>query len=272
MRDERLEVGIDAGGTLTKIAYMNNGVLNLQTFPSTEISKIAAWIDKYFPDALVCVTGGKSELIQAFFSRQLNRMIEFDATCSGVKILMQRQGLTTLESSFILTNVGTGTSIHYIEKDQYQRVGGIGVGGGTLMGLAQMITGITGYDEIINKSRQGKRDSIDLKVSDIYEGATPPISGDLTASNFGKAIHPDIKRSFSDILAAIIGLVGETVTTISIQAAAQFKTSTIIYIGSTLLRNDVIIRTITDYTKLRGANPIVLTNGEYCGAIGALYY
>ncbi|QHT63255.1 type II pantothenate kinase [Paenibacillus lycopersici] len=252
-----------------KIAYRTNGNLHYRSFPSKDIAEVAAWLEASFPEAAFCATGGKAEALQAQCNKPIQRMLEFDATCSGAGILMARQGIDA-GPSLILTNIGTGTSVHHIANEQYRRVGGIGVGGGTLMGLARLMTGMIAYDEIIRESLQGNRDSIDLKVSDIYEGTTPPIPGDLTASNFAKAAHADADRSAADILAAIIGLVGETVTTISVQAAAQGGTSSIVYIGSTLIKNDALIRTIVNYTKLRGAVPFVLDRGEYCGAIGAL--
>lgn len=56
-------------------------------------------------------------------------MVEFDATCRGIKHLLDCHGVNL--DSFILTNVGTGTSIHFIDSDSNTRVGGTGVGGGS---------------------------------------------------------------------------------------------------------------------------------------------
>ncbi|MCZ8515489.1 type II pantothenate kinase [Paenibacillus filicis] len=261
-------VGVDAGGTLIKIAFWENEELKFQKFPSTDLPAATEWIRRQFPGAEICVTGGKASLFQALMQIDSEQMIEFEATCSGAQYLLRSQSLPA--DSFILTNVGTGTSVHYVENNRHLRVGGIGVGGGTLMGLSCIMTGMSDYKEIISLSRQGSRKAVDLKVSDIYEGTTPPIPGDLTASNFGKANHPGQKWSDQDLLASVIGVVGETVTTVSILAAAQHGTSAIVYIGSSFVDNDVLRETVTGYTILRGAVPTVLTNGEYSGAIGAL--
>ncbi|MNW61582.1 Type II pantothenate kinase [compost metagenome] len=112
---------------------------------------------------------------------------------------------------------------------------------------------------------------MDLKVSHIYEGSEPPISGDLTASNFGNINGATSGIETPDYLASVIGLVGETVTTVSVHAAMQHGLSTIVYIGSSFIGNEALKKVVTDYTILRGANPLILQNGEYSGAIGALF-
>ncbi|NHN30576.1 type II pantothenate kinase [Paenibacillus agricola] len=262
-------VGVDAGGTLIKIAYRNDQQeLSFEKFPVSEIAMAAAWIQEHFAGAEICVTGGKAKQLHDLLNRPIRTLVEFDATCNGVQYLMDMQKLS--DEPFVLTNVGTGTSIHFVDKQKHHRLGGIGVGGGTLMGLSFLLTGIQNYAEIVEVSRQGNRKFIDLKVSDIYEGMVPPIPGDLTASNFGNVLQHQTTRQNSDILASVIGLVGETITTISVQAATQNGASSIVYIGSSFIGNDVLRDTVVNYTVLRGAVPTVLRNGEYSGAIGAL--
>lgn len=262
------KVGIDAGGTLIKIAYIDQTELKYALFPTRQIAKAAEWLQQRFPNAEICVTGGKSLLLQTFFTQDLPMVVEFDATCSGVQYLLSKQN--SVSGPFILANAGTGTSIHFIDGANHFRVGGTGIGGGTLMGLSYLLTGISDYDEIIRLSCQGDRERIDLKVSHIYEGATPPISGDLTASNFGNVLNHPSDFLKEDILASVIGLVGETITTVSVHAAGQHGVPVIVYIGSSFVRNELLQGVVQRYTVLRGSHPLVLTNGEYSGAIGAL--
>ena len=68
--------------------------------------------------------------------------------------------------------------------------------------------------------------SIDLLVKDIYQGMDTPIDGHLTASNFGKVgITKSIKHPAEDIIATVQGLVGEVITTLSIQYAEEKRLS-----------------------------------------------
>jgi type II pantothenate kinase len=263
-----IPVGIDAGGTLIKFAFWDQNQLHTIKLPTEHMHAAVIWIQERFPTASLCVTGGKSSLFQSLLGYESRSMIEFDATCQGVQYLMREQGISL--PSFIVANAGTGTSIHWINQDGHSRVGGTGVGGGTLMGLSSLLTGIEDYEELIQLAKQGKTDRIDLKVSHIYEGAVPPIPGDLTASNFGYVLQHSGERIPADLLASVMSLVGETVATVSILAAQWHGVSTIVYIGSSFAGNDVLKDVVVRNTEFKGATPIFLQNGEYSGAIGAL--
>jgi len=62
------------------------------------------------------------------------------------------------------------------------------IGGGTLLGLANLLTGIKDFDAIIGLAQSGSNTNVDMLVSDIY-GANSPfkeLAGDLLASSFAK--------------------------------------------------------------------------------------
>ncbi|WKA55076.1 type II pantothenate kinase [Planococcus shixiaomingii] len=261
-------VGIDAGGTLIKVAYTENESLQFIKFPIAEMDRVASWVNEQ-SDSKVCVTGGKAGVLLSLLNQEAREIVEFEATHLGVKFLLARMELQ--EESYLVTNVGTGTSIHCIENDRQERIGGTGVGGGTLLGLSHLLTGVTDYEEIVRMASAGSRDRIDLKVKHIYEGKEPPISGELTASNFGNnlfAVAGELSKE--ELLATVIGLVGETVSTVSVHAAKQCGCSTIIYIGSSFFHNPLLKEVVTSYTLLRGATPLFLENGEFSGAVGAM--
>lgn len=260
-----MRVGIDIGGTLIKIAYFENGRLCYRKFASIEMAEAAKWVNERFAGAHVTVTGGKAERFQQLLNMKADLISEFDATCKGIRHLLQLNG-RGLED-FVLANVGTGTSIHFIEGENHRRVGGSGVGGGTIMGLSALLAGIEDYDKIVTIAREGARGTVDLKVRHIYEGAEPPISGDLTASNFGRVSED---RSVQDVLAAVIGLVGETVATVSVFAAEQCQASSIVFIGSSFIENGLLQSIVKSYAALKEANAVFVENGEYSGAVGAL--
>lgn len=263
-----MNVGIDAGGTLIKVAYTKNGEVHFEKYPIAEIERVADWVNE-LGDCHICVTGGKSGVLISLLEQPAQEMVEFEATHLGVQMLLEKSG--DLEEAYLVTNVGTGTSIHCIQDNEQERLGGTGVGGGTLIGLSHLLTGVTRYEEIVALASQGSRDRIDLKVKHIYEGKEPPISGELTASNFGQnlfAISDELTKE--ELLATVIGLVGETVSTVSVQAARQCRSSTIVYIGSSFIDNPLLKEVVTSYTILRGSVPVFPENGEYSGAVGAM--
>lgn len=152
--------------------------------------------------------------------KSIHYIVEFEATLKGVRFLLNKEGYFFERS--IITNIGTGTSIHYMEGNAHIRVGGTGVGGGTLIGLSALTTGIIDYNDIREMAAGGNREGVDLLVKDIYQGMDTPIDGHLTASNFGKVgITKSTKHQAEDIIATVQGLVGEVITTLSIQYAEE---------------------------------------------------
>lgn len=50
----------------------------------------------------------------------------------------------------------------------FERVSGTMIGGGTLVGLSNLLTGIKDFDKIIELSQQGDNSGVDMLVKDIY--------------------------------------------------------------------------------------------------------
>ena len=265
-------IGIDAGGTLTKVAYLDeHNELILKTFPSNDLQSVKDWILNNPDIEDIGVTGGRTEQLLDVIKRMksIHYIVEFEATLKGVRFLLKKEG-HFFERSMI-TNVGTGTSIHYMEGNTDIRVGGTGIGGGTLVGLSALTTGITDYNVIRDLASKGNREEIDLRVSDIYQGMDTPIDGHLTASNFGKVgISKAVKQQPEDILATVQGLVGEVITTLSIQYAEEKNAQHIVYIGSTLSNNEHLTKVIANYTRTKKLTPVFINDHGFSGAVGAL--
>lgn len=266
-------IGIDAGGTLTKLAYMNDQhEIQLLHFPSNDLQSVLNWINQNDIDE-IGLTGGRTEQIKMMLDKanSIHYLVEFEATLKGVRYQLEKEGHHFNNS--IITNIGTGTSIHYMDEEKHMRIGGTGVGGGTLIGLALLTTGIHNYEDILKLAKKGNRQGIDLLVQDIYQGMDSPIElkPTLTASNFGKVGIKEVTQyETEDVLATVQGLVGEVITTLSIQLANQMDTEHIIYIGTTLDNNDKLREIIANYTILKKKTPVFLQDHGYSGAIGAL--
>ncbi|QLK86534.1 type II pantothenate kinase [Staphylococcus sp. 17KM0847] len=264
-----MRIGIDAGGTLIKVVIEDNNTRTYQTYLSTQLEEVAAWLNTQ-PCEKFHITGGKAKILNDLLNCEAQMSIEFDAANKGTQILLKEQGIHL--DRYIFTNVGTGTSIHLSEHDGQKRVGGIGTGGGMIRGLGYLLTQISDYETLTNLAQKGNRDIIDLKVKHIYKNDTPPISGELTAANFGHVLH-NLDQTFTDAdkLASVIGAVGESVTTVSIHVAREHHAEDVVYIGSSFHNNPLLQKVVTDYTILRGFKPHYLDNGAFSGALGTLY-
>lgn len=262
-----MNIGIDAGGTLIKIAYTRNGHLHFKTFSTDRMEDVVRLIQGDLNRADVCLTGGKAGSMKKRLHHHVKMMPEFTATCSGVVHLTKEQNIP-VPGRFILANVGTGTSVHLIDGDRYERIAGSGVGGGTFVGLSSLLTGESDFRRLVRLSEEGERNKLDLLVEDIYTETDSPISGSLTASNFGKANGK--KAPKADLVAAVAGMVAETVTVISTQEADHRDAASIVYIGSTFHENPMLQEMVETYTKMKDIVPYFPKNGEMSGALGAL--
>ncbi|WP_028975999.1 type II pantothenate kinase [Sporolactobacillus terrae] len=263
------KIGIDAGGTLIKVALQTEEGWLYRSFPSTRSDACADWLAHEYPERLVMLTGGRAaHLKEKLTDRFCSVLPEFAASAQGARQLLARE-CTTVPNRFLLTTVGTGTSLNYVHDGAMDWLGGSGVGGGTLMGLTGLLTGIYDFKTLLRYAARGKRDIIDLTVARIYEGEEPPIAGDLTASNFGALSENTRSLSPEDQIASIIGLVAETVTSLSILAAQKAEVDTVIFVGGALSGNKQLKEIAAQYCAQWGITAILPQNGVYCGAIGA---
>ncbi|SFL49850.1 type II pantothenate kinase [Salibacterium qingdaonense] len=267
-------IGIDAGGTLVKIVYNHEGHLHFEKMAAHRIDEIIEWINNHFTNPEIHITGGKAGVFAEACPDRVLRVNEFEATCEGVSRLLEKASPSPeISSRFLVTNVGTGTSIHYVSEDAYERIGGSGMGGGTLLGLSYLLTGRSDFETILEMGRNGNGQALNITVGDIYSHETPPISGALTASNFGNTANmKETGFSSEDYISAVVRMIGETITTMSVQAADRLGTDAIVYIGSTFAGHDTLKEIIKGYTELRGKKPYFLPRGEYSGAVGALLH
>lgn len=261
------KLGIDAGGTLIKVVIEEGSGFHYKCYPIRQLNQAAAWMAVAAQGAKVYLTGGKASFIKQNYSPQAEIIPEFNAVCEGAQFLLNKSG-NSLLNKYLLVNIGTGTSWYLIDGKQHKRVLGSGLGGGTFVGLGNLLAGEREFAEYVQLSGTGDRENVDLLVKDIYE-EEPPIDGNLTASNFAKAPNSN-KHSEEDRLAATVNMLAENLALLSSQTAVIHDTREIVYIGSTLIGNKPLIDGLDRFTRQLGHHAHILQNGEYSGALGAI--
>jgi pantothenate kinase len=95
------------------------------------------------------------------------------------------------EFPMLLVSIGSGVSIIKVHDfNHFERVSGTMIGGGTLIGLANLLTGNREFDKIIAKAQTGNNAHVDMLVKDIYGENSPfHLKGDLLASSFAKVAN-----------------------------------------------------------------------------------
>lgn len=94
--------------------------------------------------------------------------------------------------SKMLVSIGSGVSMIKVSNDgKFERVSGTMIGGGTLVGLSNLLTGIKDFDTIIEMSQVGDNSGVDMLVKDIYGDKSPfkELQGDWLASSFARVAN-----------------------------------------------------------------------------------
>lgn len=261
-------IGIDAGGSLIKIAYMERGMLHVKTYPNMEMEQLLKWLKTMAPDAILHVTGGKGGQLTINATQKCQQIDEFQALVEGTRYLLDQEKHGS-SAEYIVVSIGTGTSIFYVTPERFERLSGSGVGGGTLMGLGSLISGEKDFLKLVDLAAEGNHKNSDLLVKDIYAPDDAPIFGNLTAANFGKA-HEIEHASPADHMAALMQLIGETLILLAGQSAQAERIKKIVFIGSTLDGNKPLQHVLSSFQDRMAYEPVFLKRGAYAGAIGAL--
>ncbi|WP_077597186.1 type II pantothenate kinase [Oceanobacillus kimchii] len=256
-------IGIDAGGSLVKVAFEEKGKMHLKTYSSYNMDEVIQWLKTLSPYASFHITGGRTNQLNLEEYR-VYTIPEFNAIVEGTSYLLHQERKLP-QNNYLLVNIGTGTSIFYNEN----RISGTGIGGGLLTGLGKLLTNESDYNQLIQMAKQGDRTKSDLLVRDIYNDSISPIDETLTAANFGK-VGFNHSGSKEDHIAALIQLIGETILLISNAAAQSVNTSQIVFIGGTLTNNQPLKEVLLHFQEKMNYTATFLNNGGHAGAIGAM--
>jgi type II pantothenate kinase len=262
-------VGLDIGGSTTKIIGLDNGRLLSQEFvkASDPIASAFGALGKFisqhqFPlEAIshVMVTGvGASHLKGDLLGIPTLRTPEFEAIGLGGLYI------SNLKSA-VVVSMGTGTAIIQADDRGVRHLIGSGVGGGTLLGLANRMINIRDFQTFTELAEGGDLHNIDLSIGDISRDEIPGLSSDTTASNFGKITD---MASSADLALGIVNLVFQSVGTTAVLAARLSGIRTIVFTGNlTLVAQGK--RVLDNFSNLYNVEIIVPDGAEFATAIGA---
>ena len=144
-------------------------------------------------------------------------------------------------SNCVVVCMGTGTAVVHFNQNHAKHVGGSGVGGGTIKGLASLICGIEDPLKLDALAMQGNAAKLNLTISDLGYEEISFLGGDMTASNFASVKSKKIE----DLAAGILCLVGETVGIIASICARELNCSeNIVMVGK--VAQSLYIRQVLD--------------------------
>lgn len=260
------------GSSLTKVAIRRGDEpFRLELAPTQAIERLALEVESLRPQRFG-VTGGGGARFADLLALDTTRVGEFDAWAAGARELLRMQ-LAPADEPFLLVSVGTGTSALLVDGERVERAGGTALGGGTILGLGEALTGRSDFDALVALAGEGRRGRVDLLVSDVYPDGLAELPGAASASSFGKLAREAGSAGRSDprdLASALLGLVGENVALLCNALAAAAGVRRIVFAGGALRGNAPLSKLLVAFSAAFGREPILLANGEFSGAIGAL--
>ena len=292
---------VDIGGTLSKLAYIDDspllsnidftsskGSVHLKIFTNSEIPILISFMkSQNFNSPTLPMTGGGAYKYCSLFEEQLNTKVikidEIDSLFKGFKTVMKEVSAPVFKFSFktgpvsidplplpsMLCNIGSGVSICKI-SESIERVTGTCLGGGTALGLATMMLGVTSYDELLDLCKAGEANNVDLLYSDIdcnLEATLAVSLGKLALSSGENFSREDIAKSIIHMIAYNIGHVAFLAG--KLQGVQQ-----VCFVGNFLRGYEYIMDRISfavNYWSDGKASALFMRHDGYFGAIGCLF-
>ena len=263
-------VGIDVGGSTTKIAGVKDGAVisPMMAKASDPVASLYGAFGKFTSENGIALTDIEHLMVTGVGSAFAgNTIYALPATHVTEFVAIGKGGsyLSGLDRA-IVVSMGTGTALVYCENGKSVHLGGTGVGGGTLVGLAGKLLGTTNVKAIEEMAANGHRTEVDLSVNDMTEkNIGPTLHASMTASNFGKI--SDLARK-EDIAAGLLNMIYETVGVAAIFAAREKNVKDIVLTGR-LSALGSAAKTFKELGDTFGVNFVLPSDSEYATVIGA---
>ncbi|GLD94405.1 hypothetical protein PINS_up003016 [Pythium insidiosum] len=177
---------------------------------------------------------------------------------------------------YLLVSIGSGVSVLHVKgPNDFERVSGSSIGGGTYWGLCRLLTQCRSYDEALDMAVHGSNYNVDMSVGDIYGGSYEKFNLPATtvASSFGRMMTtPRDEVSDADLARALLVMVTQNIGQIAFLNACLHHTKRIFFVGNFLRHNQISARTLSYAINFwsKGAMQARFCKHEgYLGALGA---
>ncbi|AQL01258.1 Pantothenate kinase family protein [Zea mays] len=226
----------------------------------------------------------------------LDKLDEMDSVVSGANFLLQsipgaafthmnglRNPVDVSPNNlfpYLLVNIGSGVSILKVTGNRkFERVTGTHIGGGTMFGLAKLLTGCKSYDEFLQLSQKGDNFVLDLIVKDICGELVcqkQGLSTSTLASSFGKVITSKKKLTDykpEDLASTLLSAFTYNIAQIAFLVASLLGLRRVFFGGSYIRGHKSTMENISyaiDFWSQSQMQAVFLRHEGYLGALGAL--
>lgn len=281
------------------------GSLHFIRFPTSEIQAFLQLVKTKriaSVSSTVCATGGGAYKFEKDFQEEvflkIHKFDEMDSLIRGLQFVEQQNPRECYYWSdpidderckkvpfdfsnpypFLVVNIGSGVSILAVHSaNEYKRVTGTSLGGGTFLGLCCLLTGCDTFEEAIALAEQGDSTKVDKLVKDIYGGDYLKFNlrGNTVASSFGNMNSKERRASASreDLARATLVTITNNIGSIARMAALNEGIQRVVFVGNFLRVNTISMKLLAYAMEFwsRGAlKALFLEHEGYFGAVGCL--
>ncbi len=257
-------IGIDIGSSTIKIIeYKDEQICNKQILESKEYEKtIENFINENNIKIIdkIVLTGINAKKVDiSKYNVPVQIVEEFVAIGTGGLYLSNKK-------KAIIASIGTGTAFIRAEGKTFKHLGGTGIGAGTLTNLSNKFTGTKSLKEIIDLSKNGDLNNIDLRIADLTEENIKTLPPELTLANFGKLSNTASKE---DIVLGILNMIFEVIGMMAAFASINDKIKDIVLIGN-IVKIPQIKDILLKIEKTHNVSFIIPEEPQFAVAIGAI--
>lgn len=263
-------IGIDVGISTTKIVGINEDdkvVSPIRIKATDPVTSLYGAFGKFLYDNHITLNDIEHVMITGVGAAYIDSPIYGLPTDKAEEFISDGLGARyeTDLNRMLVVSMGTGTSIVQCDGDNIRHVGGIGLGGGTLMGLSRIMLKTDDVKQIVTLAMDGDISNVDVLIGDISPNPLPNLPKTATASLFGNA---RANTSREDIALGIITTVLQTIGSSCILASLSSGIREYVLIGNlTLLPQCKEVFPAME--KLYHVKFIIPKYSEFCTAIGA---
>lgn len=263
-------IGIDVGGSTTKIVGLRDGVLlsPLMVTAADPVTSLFGAFGKYVYDNNIALTDIDQVMLTGVGSAGVETPIyglptaqadEFEADGLGAR---HDSGLERL----VVVSMGTGTTLVRVDGDTIAHIGGLGMGGGTLQGLSQLLLGTSDVRRVVELAARGDVERVNLLIKDICATHLEGLPLHATASLFGKVRQGGVEAC--DIAKGLICMVLETIGSCAVLSQSAGGIKDFVLIGN-LTRLPECREVFPMMEDLYGVRFHIPEHAQYCTALGA---
>lgn len=257
-------IGIDAGSSTIKIIeYKNEKIVSEGIFESKDYETT---IDNFINennikeiDKIVLTGINENKINVSKYNIPVEVVDEFTAIGTGGLYLSQKE-------KAIIASVGTGTALIRAEGKNFKHLGGTGVGAGTLTNLCNKFADTKSFEEIIELSKKGDLNNIDLRIADLTDENIKTLPPELTLANFGNLKG---NASKADIVIGLVNMVFEVIGMMTAFASTNDDIKDVVLIGN-IACIPVVKDVLNKIEKTHRLSFIIPENPQYAVVIGAI--